>query len=902
MTADEIKALGHIPLLTLRGVMIVPQGTTPLLIGRPRSVASVQQVKVGDHIICIPQKDDKVDDPTIDDLYHRGTIAKVIQMNQQPEGRITIMVRGEAFVRLNEVVVENGVSRAKVSPIEFQVDETQQQKIIKITKDLRRYVRKYAKLKSVKATMPERYKEPLDLAYLVFVQLQIPTKPTPERFEQLLNLLNETTLEDFLGGLFDHLEKEVERLDAEHKSEARKRREGERQEYYLNDQRARREMGGDDTFKSEMEELEAKVQEKVLPPPAREKVDKELRKLKMMSPMGAEATVVRNYIEWILSLPWAERSDDKTDIAAAEEVLNADHYALKKPKERILEHLAVHSLTQELSGPILCLVGPPGVGKTSLVRSIARSMGREFVRMSLGGVRDEAEIRGHRRTYIGAMPGKIIQSLKKVGTNNPVLLLDEIDKMSTDFRGDPSSALLEVLDPEQNSTFNDHYVDLDYDLSQVMFITTANNRHQIPLPLQDRLEMIEVSGYTEVEKLNIIKRHLLPKQVDRHGIKSAQVSWIDSALKFVINRYTRESGVRNLERQIASICRKIARDVIAHQAKGGVIEDFTFRVDSRRVQKLLGSPPYSFGVSDSMDEVGLVNGLAYTSWGGNLLQAEVTMMEGAGKLMITGQLGEVMQESARAAMSYVRSRALDLGLEPKFHQECDFHLHFPEGAIPKDGPSAGVTMVTGLVSAIKGLLVRRDVAMTGEITLRGRVLPIGGLKEKLLAAKRGGIKTVFIPKENIKDLDDVPSSVCRALEIIGVERVDEILEHAYVDASPFGESRDDSEAKENSMTTKSTAKKSTAKKSTAKKSTAKKSTAKTPTAKKPTAKTPTAKKPTAKKPTAKKPAAKKPAAKKPAAKKPAAKKPAAKKPAAKKPATKKSTAKKRTKKTKGDSA
>jgi ATP-dependent Lon protease len=896
MTADEIKALGHIPLLTLRGVMIVPQGTTPLLIGRPRSVASVQQVKVGDHIICIPQKDDKVDDPTIDDLYHRGTIAKVIQMNQQPEGRITIMVRGEAFVRLNEVVVENGVSRAKVSPIEFQVDETQQQKIIKITKDLRRYVRKYAKLKSVKATMPERYKEPLDLAYLVFVQLQIPTKPTPERFEQLLNLLNETTLEDFLGGLFDHLEKEVERLDAEHKSEARKRREGERQEYYLNDQRARREMGGDDTFKSEMEELEAKVQEKVLPPPAREKVDKELRKLKMMSPMGAEATVVRNYIEWILSLPWAERSDDKTDIAAAEEVLNADHYALKKPKERILEHLAVHSLTQELSGPILCLVGPPGVGKTSLVRSIARSMGREFVRMSLGGVRDEAEIRGHRRTYIGAMPGKIIQSLKKVGTNNPVLLLDEIDKMSTDFRGDPSSALLEVLDPEQNSTFNDHYVDLDYDLSQVMFITTANNRHQIPLPLQDRLEMIEVSGYTEVEKLNIIKRHLLPKQVDRHGIKSAQVSWIDSALKFVINRYTRESGVRNLERQIASICRKIARDVIAHQAKGGVIEDFTFRVDSRRVQKLLGSPPYSFGVSDSMDEVGLVNGLAYTSWGGNLLQAEVTMMEGAGKLMITGQLGEVMQESARAAMSYVRSRALDLGLEPKFHQECDFHLHFPEGAIPKDGPSAGVTMVTGLVSAIKGLLVRRDVAMTGEITLRGRVLPIGGLKEKLLAAKRGGIKTVFIPKENIKDLDDVPSSVCRALEIIGVERVDEILEHAYVDASPFGESRDDSEAKENSMTTKSTAKKSTAKKSTAKKSTAKKSTAKTPTAKKPTAKTPTAKKPTAKKPTAKKPAAKKPAAKKPAAKKPAAKKPAAKKPAAKKPATKKSTAKKRTKK------
>ena len=883
MTPDEIKALGRLPLLTLRGVMIAPQGTTRLLIGRPRSIASIQQVEVDDYIICIPQKDDKVDNPTTDDLYRRGSIARVVQMNQQPEGRISIAVTGEAFVTLDEVTEEGGVSWATFSPLEFEYDEDQRQKVSQITKSMRRYVRKYAKLKGKDAT-PESYTKPLDLAYLVLVQLQL-TKPSAERFEELLRLLSEKTLEGFLGGLLSHLEREVKRLEAEHKSEARKRREGERQEYYLNDQRARRDMGGDDTFKSEMEELEAKVQEKELPPPAREKVEKELRKLKMMSPMGAEATVVRNYIEWILSLPWAERSEDKTDIAAAEEILNADHYALKKPKERILEHLAVHSLTQELSGPILCLVGPPGVGKTSLVRSIARSMGREFVRMSLGGVRDEAEIRGHRRTYIGAMPGKIIQSLKKVGTNNPVLLLDEIDKMSTDFRGDPSSALLEVLDPEQNSTFNDHYVDLDYDLSQVMFITTANNRHQIPLPLQDRLEMIEVSGYTEVEKLNIIKRHLLPKQVERHGIKDAQVSWVDSALRLVVNRYTRESGVRNLERQVAALCRKIAREVIAHQTKGGAIEDFTYRVDSRRVQKLLGPPPYKFGVSDTMDEVGLVNGLAYTSWGGNLLQAEVTMMEGAGKLTITGQLGEVMQESARAAMSYVRSRALDLGLEPKFHQDCDFHLHFPEGAIPKDGPSAGVTMVTGLVSAIKGLPVRRDVAMTGEITLRGRVLPIGGLKEKLLAAKRGGIKTVFIPKENVKDLEEVPASVCRALEVVGVERVDEILEHAYVGASPFTQntSQDtvttvesvaeievsatsDSDVTEVTDVTPVRAQKKRASKAASKRSTAKKAASKRSATKKSTAKKSTAKKASTKKTKAKK-SAKKATAKKTRAKK-----------------------------------
>jgi ATP-dependent Lon protease len=790
MNAEDLKTIERLPLVALRGRVLLPQASESLFIKRERSVASVQTALKSDKLVlCVAQRDIKVATPRSSDLFALGTIVSIANSSALPDGSIRLLAVGQAVVRIGELSEEDGVQFASFEPISFEADAGSEEELESLMNRVRKQATRFFKLDRKVArskTALDRHSTPLSLAFAVLTHLRSLT------VEQLQALLGVDSLNELLEKLLAHLEEEVERLQTDQRIQSRVKRqmESDQREYYLNEQMKaiQREMGGEDSTKSEMEDLEAKIQEKDLPPAAREKVEKELRKLKMMSPMGAEATVVRNYIEWILSIPWMERSEEKKDIAAAEEVLNADHYALKKPKERILEHLAVHSLTRDLSGPILCLVGPPGVGKTSLVRSIARSTGREFVRMSLGGVRDEAEIRGHRRTYIGAMPGKIIQSLKKVGTSNPVLLLDEIDKMSTDFRGDPSSALLEVLDPEQNGTFNDHYLDLDYDLSQVMFITTANNRHQIPLPLQDRLEMIEVSGYTEVEKLNIIKRHLLPKQLERHGINEAQITWLDSALKLVVNRYTRESGVRNLERQVAALCRKIAREVITHQTAGGEINTFKLKVDARQVQKLLGAPPYKFGVSDAQDEVGLVNGLAYTSWGGNLLQAEVTMMEGNGKLTITGQLGEVMQESARAAMSYVRSRGADLGLEPKFHQDYDFHLHFPEGAIPKDGSSAGVTMVTGLVSAIKGLPVRRDIAMTGEITLRGRVLPIGGLKEKLLAAKRGGIKTVFIPKENLKDLDEVPASVRRSLEVIAVERVDEILTQAYIGASPFVDS------------------------------------------------------------------------------------------------------------------
>ncbi len=864
MDDQQLSSITRLPLVALRGRVVLPNASEPLFVGRERSVASVQNaLKSNKLILCVAQRDDKTDEPQIAELYERATIVEIVNFNAVPDGSIRILAKGVAIVNLNEVSEEDGIQWGSFDHTWELSQDSSEDDLNQLTARLRKQAGKFFKLdrKPVRRKSSFEQMPPLDLGFRILTHLGLSVEETQK-------LLGEESLNDFLLKLLAHLENAISRLESDRKikSRVKKQMESDQKDYYLNEQMKaiQREMGGDDAVKSELEELEAKLQEKKLPEQAREKAEKELKKLKMMSPMGAEATVVRNYIEWILSVPWeSERSVEKEDIKDAEEILNADHYALKKPKERILEHLAVHSLTKNLSGPILCLVGPPGVGKTSLVRSIAKSTGREFVRMSLGGVRDEAEIRGHRRTYIGAMPGKIIQSLKKVGTSNPVLLLDEIDKMSTDFRGDPSSALLEVLDPEQNSTFNDHYLDLDYDLSQVMFITTANNRHQIPLPLQDRLEMIEVSGYTEIEKLNIIKRHLLSKQVERHGIKEAQIAWLDSALKLVTNRYTRESGVRNLERQIAALCRKIARDVITHQGKGGEIADFKMRVDARRVQHLLGAPPYKFGVSDSQDEVGLVNGLAYTSWGGNLLQAEVTMMEGNGKLTITGQLGEVMQESARAAMSYVRTRAADLGLEPKFHQDHDFHLHFPEGAIPKDGPSAGVTMVTGLVSAIKSLPVRRDVAMTGEITLRGRVLPIGGLKEKLLAAKRGGIKTVFIPKENEKDLDEVPVSIVKALEIIPVDKVDEILVKTYIGGNPFvaieseeSGSVDKLEASPKLAPKKAAPKKAAPKKAAPKKAAPKKAAPKKAAPKKTTPKKAVAKKAAPKKATTKKTSAK----------------------------------------------
>jgi ATP-dependent Lon protease len=551
-------------------------------------------------------------------------------------------------------------------------------------------------------------------------------------------------------------------------------------EYYLNEQmRAiQKELGEKDEFKNEIQEIEEKLKQKKLSAEAKDKVEKELKKLKMMSPMSAEATVVRNYIDWIISLPWNESTDDKLDINEAERVLEEDHFGLEKVKERILEYLAVQSLVGKLKGPILCLVGPPGVGKTSLGRSIARATGRKFIRVSLGGVRDEAEIRGHRRTYIGALPGKIIQSMKKAGSSNPVFLMDEIDKMSTDFRGDPSSALLEVLDPEQNTAFNDHYLDLDYDLSKVMFITTANTLDRIPRPLQDRMEIIRIAGYTELEKLSIAKKYLMEKQKAANGLTPENLVFTDNALLGVIRHYTKEAGVRNLEREIASICRKVAVEVVRKDRNSHV------QVGTKSIHKYLGAIKYRYGKAENVVKIGVTTGLAWTELGGELLETEVTIMPGKGQLITTGKLGDVMQESAQAAMSYVRSRAAELGLERDFYQKLDIHLHVPEGAIPKDGPSAGITMATSLVSALMKIPVRNDLAMTGEITLRGTVLPIGGLKEKVLAAHRAGIKTVLIPAENEKDIEEIPATVLKTVELELVAHMDQVLKKALVIEDP----------------------------------------------------------------------------------------------------------------------
>ena len=774
----EPGGASRVPLLPLRDIIVFPHMVVPLFVGRQRSIKALEEAtQKQTPIFLSSQKDAKTNEPTEDDIYKIGTLGTVVQMLKLPDGTVKVLIEGKKRAKIVNFVSNPDFFLVEVDEAQEVVERNTE--VEALTREVHATFENYVKLK--KKIPPEMVMsvsaidDPGRLADTIVAHLGI-------KIEDRQNLLETFNANERLEKVLGHMRAEIEILEVERRIRSRVKKQMERsqKEYYLNEQmRAiQKELGEKDEFKNEIQEIEEKIKQKKLSAEAREKVEKELKKLKMMSPMSAEATVVRNYIDWILSLPWNEFTDDKLDINEAERVLEEDHYGLEKVKERILEYLAVQCLVGKIKGPILCLVGPPGVGKTSLGRSIARATGRKFVRVSLGGVRDEAEIRGHRRTYIGALPGKIIQSMKKAGSSNPVFLMDEIDKMSTDFRGDPSSALLEVLDPEQNTSFNDHYLDLDYDLSKVMFITTANTLDRIPRPLQDRMEIIRIAGYTELEKLSIAKKYLLEKQKEANGLTPENIVFTDNAILGLIRHYTKEAGVRNLEREIAAVCRKVAVEVVKKDRNTHI------QVGSKSLHKYLGPIKFRYGKAEGEQKIGVTTGLAWTELGGELLATEVTVMPGKGQLIITGKLGDVMQESARAAMSYVRSRATELGLEKDFYQKLDIHIHVPEGAIPKDGPSAGITMATSLVSALIKVPVYNDLAMTGEITLRGTVLPIGGLKEKVLAAHRAGIKRVLIPSENEKDIEEIPATVLKTVELILVSHMDEVLKRALVTADP----------------------------------------------------------------------------------------------------------------------
>ena len=764
---DEVRA---IPLLPLRDIVVFPSMVVPLFVGRPKSIKALEDaVADGRELLLAAQRSAEKDEPDADDIFRTGTLGSIIQLLRLPDQTVKVLVEGKGRARITSFVSDDPYFSCEYEMLEEESPVTSE--IEALVRSVHATFENYVKLnKKVPAEVQGNVGQIQAAARLsdtIATHLNL-------KLEDRQRLLEEADPAKRLEEVFGLMQAEIEVLEVEKRIRGRVKTQMEKsqKEYYLNEQmRAiQKELGDRDEFKNEVGELEEQLAAKDMPEEARERTDKEIKKLKMMSPMAAEATVVRNYIDWMLALPWNEKKEENHDITQAESVLNEDHFGLEKPKDRILEFLAVQTLVEKMKGPILCLVGPPGVGKTSLGKSIARATGRDFVRISLGGVRDEAEIRGHRRTYIGALPGKVIQGLKKAGSGNPIFLLDEVDKMSTDFRGDPSSALLEVLDPEQNHTFNDHYLDIDYDLSEVMFVCTANVLHEIPRPLQDRMEIIQLPGYIESEKLQIARDYLVKKQLEANGLTSENIEFTDAGILEIIRYYTRESGVRSLEREVGSVCRKVARDVVKEGEKAKKA-----RITPARVKKLLGERKYKHGQAEEEDRIGLCTGLAFTEVGGELLQTEVAVTPGRGKLVITGRLGEVMQESANAAMSYVRQRAKQLGLTADFYSKVDIHIHVPEGATPKDGPSAGITIATAVASALTRIPVRSNVAMTGEITLRGRVLPIGGLKEKLIAAHRGGIDTVVIPKENEKDLAEIPPHIKRGLTLIPVEHMDEVL-------------------------------------------------------------------------------------------------------------------------------
>ena len=761
------------PVLPLRDIVVFPHMIVPLFVGREKSIKALEEVMRSDTFILLAtQKNASDDDPATDAIFETGTLASVLQLLKLPDGTVKVLVEGATRAKVLKYTDRNDYYEADASPVVDDMGDRVEAEAMarSVVTEFENYVKLNKKVSPEVVGVIQQIEDYAKLVDTVASHLAV---KIPDKQDILETVSVTQRLEKVLG----LMESEISVLQVEKRIRTRVKRQMEKtqREYYLNEQmKAIQKELGDEEGRDELQELEDKIKKTKLSKEAREKATHELKKLRQMSPMSAEATVVRNYLDWLLSIPWNKKSKVKKDLNLAEQILDADHYGLEKVKERIVEYLAVQQRANKLTGPILCLVGPPGVGKTSLGKSIAKATGREFVRVSLGGVRDEAEIRGHRRTYIGSMPGKIIQSMRKAKTSNPLFLLDEVDKMGADFRGDPSSALLEVLDPEQNHTFNDHYLEVDYDLSSVMFITTANTLN-IPPPLMDRMEIIRIAGYTEDEKVEIARKHLIPHAIVKHGLEAKEWSIDDEALITLIRRYTREAGVRNLERELSNLIRKAVKELMTSKKK-------SIAVTAASLGDYLGVPKYRYGEIEENDLVGVVTGLAWTDVGGELLTIEGVMMPGKGKMTVTGNLRDVMKESISAAASYVRSRAVAFGIEPPLFDKRDIHVHVPEGATPKDGPSAGVAMVSAIVSVMTGIPVRRDVAMTGEITLRGRVLPIGGLKEKLLAAARGGMKTVLIPEENAKDLVEISDTIKKGLEIIPVTRMDEVLARALVRA------------------------------------------------------------------------------------------------------------------------
>ncbi|MGI2855140.1 endopeptidase La [Shewanella algae] len=767
----EREARIELPVLPLRDVVVYPHMVIPLFVGREKSIRCLETAMAQDkQIILVAQRDADLDEPGIDDIFDVGTVASILQLLKLPDGTVKVLVEGGKRARIERYTQEEEFFVATAHYLESEaLDDREEEVLVRSAiSQFEGYIKLNKKIPPEVLTSLSGIEEADRLADTMAAHM-------PLKLADKQSVLEMVKVGERLEYLMAMMEAEIDLLQVEKRirSRVKKQMEKSQREYYLNEQMKaiQKELGDLDEGHDEFESLGRKIEEAGMPEEAKEKASAELNKLRMMSPMSAEATVVRSYVDWMTSVPWKQRSKIKRDLSKAEQVLDTDHYGLEKVKERILEYLAVQSRVKQLKGPILCLVGPPGVGKTSLGQSIAKATGRKYVRVALGGVRDEAEIRGHRRTYIGSMPGKIIQKMTKVGVKNPLFLLDEIDKMSSDMRGDPASALLEVLDPEQNATFNDHYLEVDYDLSDVMFVATSNSMN-IPGPLLDRMEVIRLSGYTEDEKLNIAKQHLLPKQIERNGLKKNEITIDDSAILGVIRYYTREAGVRALERELSKICRKVVKQIM--------LEKDTKHVDVNQdnLKSFLGVQRFDYGKAESKNQIGQVTGLAWTEVGGDLLTIEATSVAGKGKLTYTGSLGDVMQESIQAAMTVVRSRAEQLGINPDFYEKRDIHVHVPEGATPKDGPSAGAAMCTALVSSLTGNPVKGEVAMTGEITLRGEVLPIGGLKEKLLAAHRGGIKLVLIPKENERDLEEIPANVVADLEIRPVRWIDEVLQLA----------------------------------------------------------------------------------------------------------------------------